>query len=203
MERIGIFGGTYNPPHLGHLNIVENFIKKLELNRVMIIPTYTPPHKTCPDLASTEDRLMMCKLTFESEIFDVSDMEIERRGKSYTYDTLVELKAVYPDAEFYFLVGDDMLLTLHEWNKPEEILKLCTIVSSVRCDGLRLDDLISYVEQNYAKQYVDGRFVFLEIEPLVLSSTDVRTKVRHGESIVGLVTEKTADYIDRRGLYRA
>ncbi len=203
MQKIGIFGGTYNPPHVGHLNIVNEFIRKYELSKVLIIPTYTPPHKATSYLASAEDRIEMCKCTFSDEVFEISNIETLRRGKSYTYDTLCELTSRYVDAKFYFLVGDDMLLTFHEWKNPRGILDLCTVVAAVRSNDLTEKVLLDYVTERYPKEYESGAFELLHMEPLELSSTTVREKLARGESIEGLVTSRTQEYIENRGLYHA
>ena len=201
MEKIGIFGGTYNPPHVGHLNIVNKFVAEYGLDRMLIIPTYVPPHKAAPDLASTEARLEMCRLTFSDPVFEISTVEVDRKGKSYTYDTLRQLKGLYKNAKFYFLCGDDMLMTLHEWYRPKGILNYCTIVTSVRSDKLTVEDLEAYVKKYFPKEYSGGRFEFMPIEPLELSSTEIRNRRKNGESIEGLVTKDTLDFINSEGLY--
>lgn len=203
MQRIGIFGGTYNPPHIGHLNIVNEFIKKYELSKVLIIPTYTPPHKESPYLASAEERVEMCKMTFSDEIFDISEIEIARKGKSYTYDTLCELSECYEDSKLYLLVGDDMLLTFHEWKNPKGILDLCTVVAAVRSDSVTEQALLDYMSEKYPNEYARGAFELLRMEPLELSSTEIRDRLADGRSIKGLVTPMTQEYIENRGLYHA
>lgn len=203
MQKIGIFGGTYNPPHVGHLNIVNEFIRKYELSKVLIVPTYTPPHKESAYLASAEDRVEMCKRTFSDKVFEISDIEIARKGKSYTYDTLCELTSHYKDAKFYFLVGDDMLLTFHEWKNPKGILDLCTVVAAVRSNSLTEKALLDYIVGRYPEEYERGSFELLHMEPLPLSSTTVREKLAHGESIDGLVTPMAQEYIENRGIYHA
>ncbi|MCQ2460594.1 MAG: nicotinate-nucleotide adenylyltransferase [Clostridia bacterium] len=201
MEKIGIFGGTYNPPHVGHLNIAEQFVEAYGLDRLLIIPTYVPPHKVSPNLASCEDRIAMCNATFTDPVYEVSTIEIGRKGKSYTHDTLKELKGIYKDAKFYFLCGDDMLLSLHTWYKPKDILKYCTIVAAVRTDGLSYDVLKDYAVSRYRGPYEGGKIQFLEIDPMELSSTEIRNKIKSGEKIDKLVTKETLAYINSRGLY--
>ena len=178
--RIGIFGGTFNPPHLGHRHIVEDFREKmaaagLPLDKVLIIPTFVPPHKETPDLASGEDRLAMCRLNFDAE---VSDLEIRRGDTSYTWMTLEDLHDRYEDAELYFLMGDDMLLYLPHWKRPEKILEEAVLVSTVRSDDCTVDTLRTFAKETYPDQYADGRFLFFESDPLPMSSTEVRDLVR-------------------------
>jgi len=200
-SKTGIFGGTFNPPHNGHRHIVEGFREQMGLDRVLIIPSYIPPHKAAPDLASGEARLAMCKMTFPEDHYDVLDIEVEREGKSYTLDTLKELIALgYED--LYFLVGDDMLLFLDQWHEPNEILSLCHMVSSVRSDEVSVEELREYARTHFPKEYEDGRFVFLPMEPFPVSSTEIREKVREGRSIAGLVDPGVEDYIRKEGLYQ-
>ncbi|MBQ3897887.1 MAG: nicotinate-nucleotide adenylyltransferase [Clostridia bacterium] len=201
MEKIGIFGGTFNPPHVGHLNIARTFAAEYGLDRVLIIPTYVPPHKASPGLAPAAARVEMCRRTFTDPVFEVSAIEIDRKGKSYTYDTLRQLKGMYRCAKFYFLCGDDMLMSLHRWYRPEGILKYCTVVASVRSDKLDLSDLEAYAKEFFPAKYRCGRIRFMPIKPLELSSTEIRTKIKNGESIEGLVTKDTFDFITSEGLY--
>ena len=126
--RLGIFGGTFNPPHMGHIRLVTAIADKLQLDRVLIIPASVPPHKHVLNLARSRDRFEMCRLSFEGDRrFSVSDTELLRVGKSYTYDTLCEIKKKYPDAELFLIVGSDMLATFDEWYRYHDILMMCTL----------------------------------------------------------------------------
>lgn len=203
MEKIGVFGGTFNPPHLGHLHIAKSFAKEYNLSKVLIIPTYIPPHKTSPHLAGTDDRLEMCRRTFTDDFFEVSDIEIERRGKSYTYDTLKELQGFYPGAQFFFLVGDDMLTSLHTWNRPKDILGMCTIVASTRCDEMTVNQLREYSEEYFPDELALGKIQFLRTRPIEISSTEIRNRIEMHESANEFLTEETLKYIISRGLYDA
>ena len=202
MERIGIFGGTFNPPHLGHQNIAEGFVNHCALDRMLIIPSFVPPHKAAPDLASGEDRLAMCRKTFTDRRFTIDTIELDRKGKSYTVDTLRELKERYgEDSELFFLMGDDMLLYLEHWKDPHTILQLSRVVSAVRHENLALQTLQDYARQKFPEEYKAGRFLFYQIPPIEVSSTEVREKCRNGETISGLVTPEVQQYILDRGLY--
>lgn len=202
MRRIGIFGGTFNPPHNGHRNIAKTFAKAYDLEKVLIIPTYIPPHKVAPDLASGEDRLKMCELVFKDDVFEVSDIEVLRGGRSYTYITLEELHEVYEDTEFYFLVGDDMLLYLNNWAEPKRVLELCKLTSTIRSNECSVETLRDFAKTNYPEEYEAGRFEFFEIDPLAMSSTEIRTKLKNGESVDNFIEPETLSYIESRGLYR-
>ena len=134
--RLGIFGGTFNPPHMGHIRLVTAIADKLQLDRVLIIPASVPPHKHVLNLARSRDRFEMCRLSFEGDRrFSVSDTELRRVGKSYTYDTLCEIKREYPDAELFLIVGSDMLATFDEWYRYHDILMMCTLCAASRKHG--------------------------------------------------------------------
>lgn len=196
--RIGIFGGTFNPPHLGHRHIVEDFREQmaaagLPLDKILIIPTYVPPHKAAPDLASGEDRLLMCNLQLENGPFEVSDIEVRRQGASYTWMTLDELHEQYDEvdpetgektpAELYFLMGDDMLLYLPNWKRPEKILEDAILVSTIRSHECSVEELKDFAKTHYPDQYESGRFLFFESEPFPVSSTEVRALVKEAAGI--------------------
>lgn len=185
---IGIFGGTFNPPHLGHLRLCEAFARQLGLDRVLVIPTFVPPHKTAPDLASCEDRLAMCRQMFSADSrCTVSDMEIRRGGKSYTVETLEALQAQYPGEQFYLLVGSDMLQSFDTWYRSEDIEKLCTLCAAPRESG------------GFAGR--DGAVSLESFEPVEISSTQIREKVRLGEDVRAWVGADVADYIRQKELY--
>ena len=184
---IGIFGGTFNPPHLGHLRLVRTFADRFALDRVLIIPTFVPPHKASPDLAQAEMRIQMCGLLFDDPRFEISDMEIRRGGKSYTVETLETLRAQYPDEPVYLLVGSDMLESFDTWYRAGDIRRMCTVVAAVREKGKTLDANGAVLLENY--------------DPIELSSTAVREKVRAGEDVGTLVGDAVAAFIAQHGLY--
>lgn len=198
MDRIAIFGGTFNPVHNGHLHIAQQFAEQLHAQRVLFIPTFVPPHKQAPDLAPAGDRLNMCRLACEGTPYEVSDMEIRRGGASYTVDTLMELKREYPEAELCFITGEDMFLTLERWYQPERIYSLATICAAPRStDGL--DKLRAYAKRLAAH---GANIILQNIGYLPVSSTMVRDAVRQGRSIDALVPAGVARYIRENGLYR-
>lgn len=197
--KIGIFGGTFNPPHLAHLNIAEDFSGRLNFDKLIIIPTYQPPHKQAQSLADGEDRLEMCRLLFDAENTEISDMEIRRQGKSYTYDTLCQLEEKYPGAELYLIIGSDMLLSFHKWYRYEDILRKCTL-----CVLTRESDIDNAHMKDYAIETLglgEGDIVFSSLEPTVLSSTRIREMVAKGEDVSSLTGEKVWAYIKEKRLY--
>ena len=200
MTRTGIFGGTFNPIHNGHLHIVEEFRRGLGLDRVLLIPTRVPPHKAAPDLASAGERFAMCRLAAQGKPWlELSDIEMRREGKSYTAETLEELSALYPQDQFYLLMGEDMFLTLGSWYRPETIFSLASVCTTPRSpDGL---DALRQKALEYTGQF-QARCFLEHIPYLPISSTQVRQAVARGEDISGLVPQAVATYMKERGLYR-
>ena len=176
--RIGIFGGTFNPPHKGHKNLALNIKEKAELDRIIIIPTFTPPHKEGKDLASGEHRIKMCEMMFTEDFFTVSDIEIMRQDKSYTYYTLLELRKSYPDDELFLIIGSDMLLSFHTWFRYKDILSMVTLCVATREDKIAYDELLSYSEDVLGLGKND--IIIADIEPYECSSTDVRQQLSLG-----------------------
>ncbi len=197
MKRIGIFGGTFNPPHIGHRRLVEHIRQTAQLDRLLVIPTFLPPHKVSADLASCEDRLAMCRLAFPVWC-EVSDLEIRRGGKSYTVDTLTALKAEYPGDELILLLGSDMMQTFDRWYRYEDILRMCTVCVTSRADGGRdlAEDKIPAVFEKYP-------LLRSNLPPFEVSSTQIRQRIRQGDDTDGLLLPEVRSYIEKRGLYRA
>ena len=121
--KIALFGGTFNPPHLGHRRLLDSFCSLLAFDRVFVVPDKRPVHKICDDLALDNERLQMCRLAFDDPAFTVSSMEIDRESDSYTVYTVRELHEQYPGAEIYLLMGSDMFLSFHKWYKYREIFE--------------------------------------------------------------------------------
>ena len=198
--KTGIYGGTFNPIHRGHIHLLEEFTKRLSLDRVLLIPTRVPPHKAAPDLASGEDRLQMCRLAVGGRPhLQISDLELRREGKSFTAETLEELRELFPQDEFYLLMGEDMFLTVEHWYRPETIFSLAAVCATPR--SLHGMGKLQMKQDEYQIRY--GARCFLEDIPyLPVSSTQVREWVRMGKDITPLVPEAVADFIRERGIYR-
>lgn len=201
--KLGVYGGTFNPIHLGHIHILKEFITRLNLDRVLLIPTGTPPHKAASSLASAEDRMAMCDLAVKEITeapMEVSRMEIEREGKSYTVLTLLDLHSAYPDDELYFLMGEDMFLTLDKWYHPEAICNLAVLCASPRsAAGLKSLKL----KQAELERSFNARCHVENISYLPVSSTQVRELAAGGESFSQLVPASVEEYIRSHGLYIA
>jgi nicotinate-nucleotide adenylyltransferase len=191
--RIGVFGGTFNPPHIGHLIVAESAKEALSLDTVLFIPCASPPHKSSRSLADAECRLEMVKLAISgNSSFQASDIEIQRGGRSYTIDTLRALTAMYPRAQLYLLIGIDNLLELHTWKEPHEIFGLAEVVS-VNRPGFEPAD----VRKDYLRRVTSLRYPNIDI-----SSSEIRRKAKMGKSIKYLVPSAVESYILKHGAYR-
>lgn len=197
MQKLAIFGGTFNPIHNGHLHLVRQFAQRIGADRVLLIPTRIPPHKIASDLAPAQDRLEMCRLAVKQDGFEVSSIEIDRDGPSYTSDTLLAVKRKNPGSELFLITGEDMFLTLGNWHDPQKIYSLATICAAPRSErGCRaLNEYAGNVSKAGAKTMI------CNIEFLPISSTMVRNAARKREDLSGYVPPAVADYITRHHLY--
>lgn len=205
--KIGIYGGTFNPPHLGHFTAARTAAAALGLDKLLIIPAALPPHKPLPENTPTpEHRLAMAEKLADSlllpQIAEVSSLELEREGKSYTSDTLETLAARYPGAELWLLMGTDMFLTLHLWHEPERILSLASICAFGRTeqDG----EAVFAPQRNLLLQkFPNARITTITLPGLVdVSSTQLREWLRTDDPKAGaLLPQQVYGYILRHGLY--
>ncbi len=199
-QRIALFGGTFDPIHNGHIVLACELVARLKLDRVVLMPTFVPPHKIKVQMAPAIDRVEMCRLacTPYPEL-TVSELEINRRGASFTVLTLEELHRQVPEAELFLLVGADMFLTLGTWHRFADISKLATLCAVPR------DDVPASALRDYAAELAElgARCVIEEIETPRLSSTDIRKRARAGQPLDGLVPAAVAAYIEERQVYAA
>ena len=198
MERIGIYGGTYSPPHIGHMKAAEYAIEALKLDRLLLIPTGVSPHKAMSAGATSADRLQMLRLSAAGmEKAQVSDIEILRQGSSYTVDTLRAIREENPGAELVLLMGTDMFVSFLNWREPESILALATL--AVFCRGERGER--ERIEAQKAKLEALGAKVELVRNPVnAISSTDLRRMLVFGCADPFLMPG-VGDYIREKGLY--
>lgn len=195
--RVGILGGTFNPPHLGHLVCAQEAYLQLGLDRVMLIPARIPPHKPVEDEPGPEHRLQLCRVAVEDdERFAVSDLETFRAGPSFTVDTLQELHATEPDNELFLIVGGDVAAGLPLWNEPERVLELARLAVAKRRGTPR-----SRVDQALAGLRGGQRAEFFRMPRIGISSTLLRRRVRAGEPIRYMVPDTVERYIGAQGLY--
>ncbi len=198
--KIGIFGGTFNPPHLGHKKLVLDVKEAVGLDRVIIMPTFTPPHKTDKDLVSSRDRYNMCLAMFREDYFSVSDLEITREGKSYTYDTVCQLKEIYPDDELYLIMGSDMLLCFDRWYRYKDILSMVNLAVATREGSVKSEALSYYAENTLNLPY--GKYILADVEPFECSSTFVRNKIINCDDVSAYLDAEVYAYIKSNELYK-
>lgn len=192
-RRLGLFGGTFDPPHLGHLALAEWAREVLKLDRVLFMPAARPPHKSGRALSAVAARLAMTRLAVAGHRgFEVSRIEAEREGPSFTVDTLKTLRARRPGARWFLLMGEDSLADLATWKEPGEIVRLATPVVAARPGS----------PARRARLAFGRRVVWLDNPGIEVSSSAIRTRARLGRSIRFLVPDEVAHYIERSGLYR-
>ncbi len=196
MKKIGILGGTFNPIHNGHLLIAKHALIELELDSVLVMPNHHPQYRSIEGV-SDEDRINMIKLAIKDEEgFIYSDVEILREGATYTVDTLRQLKELSPDDEFYFIMGADSLMYFDKWRSPDEIVRLSNILVAVRGE----DDIDKCLKKIKELGY-GNRITMLKSPNTVISSSNIRERVRDGLDIGELVPDSVEDYIIKHGLY--
>ena len=192
--RLGLLGGTFNPPPVGHLVLAQEARDRLGLDRVALVPVAVPPHKEAPQDPGAELRLALCRAAVDgADGLEVLDLEIRRDGPSYTVDTLRELHGT--GDELTFIVGGDMALSLPSWREPEEILRLARLGVAERRGAARTD-----VEQRLAP--LGARIAFFDMPRIDVSSTDIRARVASGRPVRWLLPDAVASTIAERGLYR-
>jgi nicotinate-nucleotide adenylyltransferase len=196
--RIGILGGTFNPPHLGHLVCAQEAYLQLGLTRVILIPARIPPHKPVDDEPGIEHRLELCRLAIQGDErrFEVSDLEAGRAGPSYTVDTLEQLRSRMPDNELFLIVGGDVAVGLPSWHEPERVLSLATPAVAERPGTSR-----PAVERAIAQLSGSERARFFDMPEIGVSSTVLRERVRAGKPTRYLMPDAVRSYIDRHHLY--
>lgn len=200
MSKIGIFGGTFNPIHNGHIMLAEYCKKELALDKIILIPTYTPPHKISKDLVNEEHRVNMCYLAINNlDGFEVSDIEILRKGKSYTYLTLTSLKELYPNDTLYLITGADMFLTLDKWKSPGIIFEKAVIVAVPR-NLSNYNELSCYYDNVISK--MGAKAEILKNPVLQVSSTFIRENIDNYGAVEPLIDRNVYDYIVKNNLYR-
>lgn len=197
-----MLGGTFNPPHNGHLSLAKHALAELELDHVLLVPSHTPPHKpTQADSATPQERLAMCELAAEpAQGVSACALEVRRGGASYTVDTLSEVHDARPDADLTLIMGADVALTLPSWRRPGSLLELASIAVARRGgseNGGALPELVESLAGSGA------RISILEMPPIEVSSSLVRERAAAGLPIDGLVPKAVAEYIEEHRLYTA
>ncbi|MBN1256529.1 MAG: nicotinate (nicotinamide) nucleotide adenylyltransferase [Planctomycetes bacterium] len=214
-ETIGLLGGTFDPIHKGHLHLAHYARQEFKLKKVLFVPTSIPPHKATTDIAPVEDRLAMLRLAIaDNPEFEISTLELDRGGVSYTIDTLRELGKLFPAIRFRIIFGADMLPQLHFWKEAGEVLRLGRPIVATRPGSdfhpdndetaQAFQKILDPSIHQYAELLAEG---FLELPPRDISSTGTRAYVANGMSdritkLLSMLPETVLDYILEKGLYR-
>lgn len=202
-ERIGILGGTFDPIHLGHLIIAEQARDQYQLDRVLLIPSghsYFKDHRS-KKVQPAQVRLEMTKIAAGSyKPFEVSDIEVNRPGNTYSFETLEELKAQNPESELFFIVGADTICSMRTWREPKRIFDVCTVLAAMREDQV---DPEEFQKQTQALERDFGARIFpVSIPNIGISSTQIREKAASGKSVHYLVPDALESYIIETGIYK-
>lgn len=195
---IGVLGSAFNPPHLGHLALAQEAAWQLRLAEVVLVPTGQAPHKRIADDPGREARMEMTRLAAtDDDRFSVSDLEVEREGPSYTYETLEALAEERGDRELVFVMGADAAVGLQSWRRPERVVELASLAVARR-QGVSEAD-VAEVTRGLG---CEGRTTMLEMPQFGVSSSAVRERARQGRPLRYLVPDSVADFIERGGIYR-
>lgn len=196
--RIGIFGGTFNPPHVGHLILAETAVDTLGLDKIYFTPAADPPHKLGMPRASVEHRLAMVELAMQGNPrFEISRVDVDRPGPHYTVDMLNIFRAAHPQSQFYFLMGSDSLRDLLTWDRPRELINLCYIVVMSRPVTPPNMDVL-YTELPALRD----RLISINSPEIEISSTTIAARIRNGQSVRYRVPEPVWEYIYQHDLYQ-
>lgn len=195
MEKILIFGGSFNPIHSGHIEIARRMSEKLGTDRIIFVPTGKSGYKEAEDFASRTDRLNMCKIALQNTDIEISTIELDKDEQSYTFETVAALKAENPNSKLYFLCGSDMFLTLHTWRNPKGIFKYSAVAVALR--GMDELDLLEKYKQQY---FPDYEIILVDVGKIDVSSTKIRQAIINKTKAEGLHPE-VYNYIIEKRLY--
>jgi nicotinate-nucleotide adenylyltransferase len=201
MSRIGIMGGTFNPIHIGHLIAANEVKERFGLDKVLFIPSGTPPHKPDSEVIGQEHRFEMVRLAVASNAgFEASRLEIDREGYTYTVNTLLELREMYDkETTFYFIIGTDVIPELKTWREFEKVFQLCEFIAVLR-PGYPESSFMSELHQLTVKW--GARIHPVQLRLIDISSTEIRERIMNGASIKYLVPDAVEEYILDKGLYK-
>jgi nicotinate-nucleotide adenylyltransferase len=209
MRRVGILGGTFNPIHNGHMAIAEYVYEKVKLDKVLFIPSYIPPHKSEQNLLSAEHRWNMVKLAVKDHAHcDASAIELQRKGKSYTVDTLKALKTIYPKGtKLYFILGEDSLKSLHTWRKVEEVVMLAKFVAvrRKRTESSESQSVFEKLKKSRLPENIQHKIQkirMVDMPIMDISSNTVRKRVAADKGVHFYLPYKVHHYILKHNLYK-
>ncbi|MGC8746065.1 MAG: nicotinate-nucleotide adenylyltransferase [Candidatus Saccharicenans sp.] len=215
MALVGLFGGTFNPVHYGHLKVAEEVLARFPLDHIWFIPSYIPPHKDSKEVVAAEHRLKMVEIACQNQPkILVSDIEVKNPGRSYSIITLKKLKELYPDDLFFFILGSDAFLEIETWKDYTELLKECSLIVVSR-PGFKfelLEQIINRIKSHNQilvfgptwpeeLEFKEKSIYLLEILTPDISSSEIRKKLQAGLPITGLVPPGVEDYIHKFNLY--
>ncbi len=187
MKRIGILGGTFDPPHLGHLMIANEVLDTQSLDEIWFMPNQEPPHKKKLNVIRDNDRLKLLELAISDHPhFKVEPIELERKGPSYTFDTMKLLKELHPNHQFYFIIGADMIEYLAKWRNIDQLIEIVQFIGVQRP--------LYGTESSYP-------FLYVDVPEIGVSSSLIRSRIREGKTIRYLVPESVRKYIEENELY--
>lgn len=199
-KKVGVFGGTFDPIHMGHLILAQNALEEVGLDKVLIMPSGCSYLKDTDKVSKKEHRVEMTRLAIEDNaLFELSTIEADREGNSYTYETFEILCHENPDTDYYYIIGADVFMSMKTWNRPEEIFKRCTIVCARRDNIPKkdLDDMLVFLQKEY-----DAKVMFMDVPEVRISSTDIKDLIKRGMSCRYYLNKKVIEYIKENGLYR-
>lgn len=200
MKKVGFMGGTFSPPHYGHLLLAENARVSLGLDEVWFMPAADPPHKADQQVIPYEHRRAMAASAISgNDSFIISDFETERREKSYSAETLRLLHERYPDTEFYFIMGADSIFQIETWYHPELVMQRCIIVVAAR-DGMGLEALLK--QKAYLKDKYNADIRLIDLPEVNISSSNMRKRIAAHKTIRYMTPDCVIDYIEAHRLYR-
>ncbi len=201
MKRIGIMGGTFNPPHKGHIALAKTALEQFALDEIIFIPSANPPHKKTMDIIDKEHRFKMTKLAIEGYTkFTISRIELDRKGITYAVDTFNALKELFgKSTKLFYIMGLDSINEILDWKKPLELFKLCEFIVGTR-PGTKIRTFRRLVKFPPLQKEVD-KIHLMELKEDI-SSSNIRKKFREGKSVSGVVSKKVLDYIKENNLYK-
>ncbi len=199
MGRIGIMGGTFNPIHMGHLLLAQYALEENDLDEIWLLPTGCSYMKQDDNGVSARERYHMTELAVsDNPYMRCMDIEIKRKGYTYTYETLELLRALYPEQEFYFVFGADCLFSIESWKEPQKIFDNCTVIAAVR-SGASIEEMEEKKAELVAS--FQARIILMPFLQMEISSTVIRRRVKEGKSIRYMVPDVVLKYIEENHIY--
>lgn len=200
IKKLAVFGGTFSPPHIGHLLLAENAMYELNADKIVFMTAGNPPHKDNRGVIDKKHRFEMVKLMIkDNNNFEASDLEIKNDSKSYTADTLLKLRELYNASKIYFIVGLDSFYDMEKWYKPELIFNRCTLAVSLR-GGLSAENFEEKADY-YRKKY-NAEIVKITMPEVEISSSDIRKRIAEGRPVRYMLSKEVVDYINKNNLYK-